>query len=119
MRSLDRLDLGNSENTELWPCFEVGCVFTWKSGEQARIQATAQQGERPAVRMQNVTGHLWGEKEDCKLFLKKIHVGKKVVKTVRLSYVLLDSGKFIFLLFYVYSNFSIMSMYFLNQENKT
>lgn len=50
---------------------------------------------------------------------KKIHVGKKVVKTVRLSYVLLDSGKFIFLLFYVYYKFSVMNMYFLNQENKT
>lgn len=39
-------------------------------------------------------------------------------KTVRLSYVLLDSWKFIFSLFYVFSKFSIMNMYFLNQKNK-
>ena len=28
--SLDRLDMGNSENTELWPCFGVGCAFFFK-----------------------------------------------------------------------------------------
>lgn len=60
-----------------------------------------------------------GERRRIANCFKKIHIGKKVVKTVRLSYVLLDSGKLIFLLFYVFSKFSIISMYFLNQENKT
>ena len=27
MSSLDSLDMGNSENIELWPCFGVGCAF--------------------------------------------------------------------------------------------
>lgn len=39
-------------------------------------------------------------------------------KTVRLSDVLLDSGKFVFSSFSVFSKFSIMNMYFLNQKNK-
>lgn len=39
-------------------------------------------------------------------------------KTVRLSDVLLDSGKFVFSSFSVFSKFSITNMYFLNQKNK-
>ena len=42
-------------------------------------------------------------------------------KTARLSHVWLDSGKFILSIFYVFSifsRFSIMNMYLLNQKNK-
>lgn len=80
--SLDRLDMGNSENTELWPCFGVGCVFTWNQ--------ESRQGYKPDSLGR---GLQWGcrtsqaiwqeEKEGLQIVLKK-YVGKKVaVKTAK------------------------------------
>lgn len=61
-------------------------------------------------------GVAWG-REGKRPIVKKYACGESS-KTVRLSDVLLDSGKFVFSLFSVFSRFSIMNMYFLNQKNK-
>lgn len=58
----------------------------------------------------------WGR--EGKRQIVKQYACEESSKTVRLSDVLLDSGKFIFSLFSVFSRFSIMNMYFLNQKNK-